>query len=137
VSRESIARLIPHQGGMCLWEDVLESGAEGLRCATATHRDPQHPLAVDGRLAALHLIEYGAQLMAIHGALSAGAPARPGVLAALRDVVLDAEFIEDLPVPLIGSAQRLLESPTGAMYACRVESGGRVVFAGRVSVIYV
>ena len=37
------------------------------------HVDPAHPLRSNGRLHALHLCEYGAQAMAVHGGLRGAA----------------------------------------------------------------
>lgn len=65
-SREAIAALIPHQGLMCLWQEVLEWDLERIVARSEGHRDPAHPLREGGRLHALHLCEYGAQLMAVH-----------------------------------------------------------------------
>src|SRR5689334_15527305 len=89
--RIDIAALVPHQGAMCLWQDVVEHDAQRVRLRTASHRDPANPLRSDGRLRALHLCEYGAQAMAVHGGLLAregGAPVRAGMLVALRGVAL-------------------------------------------------
>ncbi|MGH8327695.1 MAG: phosphotransferase, partial [Steroidobacteraceae bacterium] len=89
LDREAIAALIPHQGAMCLLERVLEWDAEHAVLATATHRSPDNPLRSCGRLRALHLCEYGAQAMAVHGGLvarAAGSQARPALLVSLREV---------------------------------------------------
>jgi predicted hotdog family 3-hydroxylacyl-ACP dehydratase len=86
-TRAEIEQLIPHAGGMCLLERVLAFDDTGLHAQSDAHRDPAHPLRRDGRLSALHLCEYGAQAMAVHGGLlaareghgaagAAGVPAR-------------------------------------------------------------
>ena len=52
------------------------------------------------RLRAVHLCEYGAQAMAVHGGLlarAAGGRAKPGLLVALRAVELHVARIDDLP----------------------------------------
>ncbi len=63
--------LIPHQGAMCLLDRVVEWDKDRVLLATATHRAADNPLRLDGRLRAVHLCEYGAQAMAVHGGLSA------------------------------------------------------------------
>ena len=75
-TRVEIERLIPHAGGMCLLERVLAFDDSGLHAQSEAHRDPAHPLRRDGRLSALHLCEYGAQAMAVHGGLLAALEGR-------------------------------------------------------------
>lgn len=100
-TREAIAALIPHQGLMCLWQEVVEWDEERIVLRTNGHRDPAHPLRRDGRLHAVHLCEYGAQTMAVHGGLLArrdGGVAKPGVLVALRGVQLTSPGSTTCPV---------------------------------------
>ena len=66
-----IATLVPHQGAMCLWQRVVAVDATTVTVATASHRGLDNPLRSDGRLRGLHLCEYGAQAMAVHGGLLA------------------------------------------------------------------
>jgi predicted hotdog family 3-hydroxylacyl-ACP dehydratase len=78
-----LRELVPHQGTMCLNERVMAWDEERVVLATATHRSPLNPLRRRGRLRAVHLCEYGAQAMAVHGGLcaqAAGARAAPGLL---------------------------------------------------------
>jgi predicted hotdog family 3-hydroxylacyl-ACP dehydratase len=73
LDRAWIERHIPHQGRMCLLDEVLEWSTEQIRCRSATHRDAHHPLRAHGRLGIACGIEYAAQAMAVHGVLSGGA----------------------------------------------------------------
>jgi len=133
-----IAGLIPHQGGMCLLERVLEFDETHVRCATATHRDPDNPLRRDGRLSAVHLCEYGAQAMAVHGGLlarRAGVAARPGLLVSLRAVSFAIECADDLAGELVVEAERLVESEASWQYAFRITHDGVEVCAGRAAVM--
>jgi predicted hotdog family 3-hydroxylacyl-ACP dehydratase len=68
-----LASLIPHQGAMCLLERIVDWNDTNIRLATTTHASPINPLRSNGRLRAIHLCEYGAQAMAVHGALKAQA----------------------------------------------------------------
>ena len=55
--------------------EVLSWDATRIRCRSATHRSPDNPLRLHGRLGAACGIEYAAQAMAVHGALvAASAP---------------------------------------------------------------
>ena len=78
LDRAGILALVPHQGAMCLWDEVLAWDDTTVRLRAGNHRDPAHPLrGADGRLRALHLCEYGAQAMAVHGGLRARASPGP------------------------------------------------------------
>ena len=139
VGREEILRLIPHQGGMCLLDEVVRWGDADIECRTATHRDGANPLRHGGALAAVHLAEYGAQAMAIHGGLQGrarGEPVKRGLLVTLRDVKLAVARIDTVAGPLTVKARRLLANPDGQLYAFEVEGEGRTLATGRVGVIH-
>lgn len=134
----AFAGLIPHAGAMCLNERVLAWDAQRIALATASHRDPANPLRRDGALHALHLCEYGAQAMAIHGGLcaqAAGTRAAPGFLVSLRDVVLHAQRIDTLPGELRIEAERLLEAAGSWQYAFRAWHHDHLLAEGRAAVI--
>ena len=138
-TREAIARLVPHQGRMCLWERVLDWDDRRIRVQAGDHRDAAHPLRHRGRLHAVHLCEYGAQAMAVHGGLrgqaSGGAP-RPELLVALRGVTLHRDRIDDLDGAIEGEAEMLVESETGQQYAFVIRHAGLVIAEGRAAVIH-
>ena len=138
LGRDAIAALIPHQGAMCLLDRVVEWDKDHVVLATGTHRAVDNPLRLDGRLRAVHLCEYGAQAMAVHGGLCAqadGKTARPGFLVSLRDVKLEVDFIDPLAGDLRVSAQRLLESAGSWQYAFEVTHEGRVIATGRAAIM--
>jgi predicted hotdog family 3-hydroxylacyl-ACP dehydratase len=133
-----IESLIPHAGSMCLLERVIEWDAEHIILATATHRSSTNPLRSSGRLRALHLCEYGAQAMAVHGGLiarAAGKTAQPGFLVSLRDVKLNREYVDDLPGELSVRAERLMESMGSWQYGFAVSHDGELLAEGRAAVI--
>jgi predicted hotdog family 3-hydroxylacyl-ACP dehydratase len=87
ISRHDIEAMIPHKGAMCLWDEVVDWDAQRIRLRSAGHRDAAHPLRSDDRLRAVHLCEYGAQAMAVHGGLrgaAAGGEPKVGFLASAR-----------------------------------------------------
>jgi predicted hotdog family 3-hydroxylacyl-ACP dehydratase len=138
-SRDAIARLVPHQHRMCLWQRVTGWDAGGIRLQAFDHGDAAHPLRHRGRLHAVHLAEYGAQAMAVHGGLRAaraGGVARPGLLVALRGVVLHVDRIDALEGPLEGEASVLIESDAGWQYAFAIRHAGRLLAEGRAAVIH-
>lgn len=130
--------LIPHAGGMCLLDRVLAWDDATIHLGADSHRAPDNPLRSDGRLRAVHLCEYGAQAMAVHGGLlaqRAGARAAPGLLVSLRAVTLQVARIDDLQGALDVYAEKLAASEASWQYAFRVEHGGHVIASGRAAVM--
>lgn len=134
-TRAAIARLIPQQGAMCLLECVAGCDARAIACTSTTHRDPANPLRRDDRLPAICGVEYGLQAMALHGALTAGTPQPNGFVAALADVELAAERLDDVPGALEVTATALSRETRGFIYAFAVAGGGRVLLSGRGTVV--
>ena len=137
-SRAEIEALVPHAGAMCLWDEVLDWDASRIVLRARNHRDALHPLRSDDCLRAVHLCEYGAQAMAVHGGLLArerGGSAPPGMLVALREVTLHVARIDDLAGPVECEAQALAVSETGQQYAFRVTHAGTVLAEGRAAVV--
>jgi predicted hotdog family 3-hydroxylacyl-ACP dehydratase len=136
--RIDIAALVPHQGAMCLWQEVIGHDANRVFLRTTSHRDPSNPLRSDGRLRALHLCEYGAQAMAVHGGLlgrASGAPVRAGMLVALRGVALHVARIDDLPGEMEGEATLLANGADSQQYAFRILHAGTLLAEGRAAVM--
>jgi predicted hotdog family 3-hydroxylacyl-ACP dehydratase len=131
-----IAALIPHQGGMCLLEDVVEWDDSRIVLTTGTHRSMDNPLRVDDRLRAVHLCEYGAQAMAVHGALKA-APNRapPGMLVSLRSVTFAREYIHDLAGLLRVEALCLQATQSSQQYSFKITHGDETIAEGRAAVL--
>lgn len=138
IDRAAIEAMIPHQGAMCLWDAVVDHDETRIRLRSAGHRDPAHPLRSDGRLRAVHLCEYGAQAMAVHGGLrgaAAGGAPRVGFLVALREVRLHLARIDDLPADLEGEAELLTDSETTQQYVFRIFHQGTLLAEGRAAVM--
>ena len=133
-----IASLIPHQGAMCLLERLVDHDEVSITLATTTHRSPDNPLRVNGRLRAVHLCEYGAQAMAVHGALQAkaqGLSAPPGMLVALRGVTFKRDYVQDLPGELMVTARCLQATSNSQQYQFTISHEGMVIAEGRAAVV--
>lgn len=132
--------LIPHGGRMCLLDEVLAWDETTLRARSASHALPDHPLRRAAGLHAVHLAEYGAQAMAVHGALRDRArgirDVKPGRLVSLRDVRLTVEYVDPSAGDLEVHAECLYADAAGAQYAFRVEQAGRSLADGRAAVIH-
>lgn len=136
--RAAIEALIPHKGAMSLWDEVVDWDASRVRLRTRRHQDADHPLRSQGRLRAIHLCEYGAQAMAVHGGLRArarGGVAAPGLLVALRGVVLHVARIDGLPGALECDAEVLAEAAASQQYAFAIRHAGSLVAEGRAAVM--
>lgn len=137
-SKSDWAGLIPHAGAMSLLDAVVAWDDTRIHARSDSHRRSDHPLRSDGRLRAVHLCEYGAQAMAVHGGLlarAAGAAAKPGFLVSLREVEFGRERVDDLHGALDVHAERLLGGGGSWQYAFRVEYRGEVIAKGRAAVI--
>jgi predicted hotdog family 3-hydroxylacyl-ACP dehydratase len=136
--RAEIEALVPHGGSMCLWDEVVTFDDMRIALRAFNHRDAAHPLRRGDQLRAVHLCEYGAQAMAVHGGLLArrtGGAAPPGMLVALRDVTLHVARVDDLPGALEGEAKALALSATGQQYAFRISHAGVLLAEGRAAVV--
>jgi len=134
------ARLIPHTGAMCLLDAVCAWDERTIHAISAGHARADNPLRGEFGLHAVHLAEYGAQAMAVHGGLLARARgvegARPGRLVSLRDVQLFEEYVDHLGGHLDVHAECLYADDGGAQYAFRIEHRGRLLASGRAAVIH-
>lgn len=134
------ADLIPHQAAMSLLDAVLSWDWTAIHAISESHARADHALRGAHGLHAVHLAEYGAQAMAVHGALLARergeSQARSGRLVSLRDVVLAVEYVDPSLGRLDVHAESLYADDAGAQYAFRIEQAGHVLASGRAAVIH-
>jgi predicted hotdog family 3-hydroxylacyl-ACP dehydratase len=136
--RDEILSLIPHQGTMCLLDEVVEWDETRVLCRTRSHARADNPLRDAAGLRAVHLCEYGAQAMAVHGGLLArehGGRARPGLLVSLRGVKLHAGRVDALPDALDVEAEQLMAGEDSWQYAFRIHHQGQLLAEGRAAVM--
>ncbi len=133
---------LPHQGAMCLLEQLLEWDAVRLRASSRLHRAPANPLRAHGRLGAACGIEFAAQALAAHGALLAPAGtevASGGVLVSLRSVKLEVTRLDDIEDDLVASVERVGGDESTVLYDFTVTAGfagdARRLLAGRATVM--
>lgn len=138
LTRDTIARIIPHAGSMCLLERVIEWNDDTIICGSHSHQHPDNPLRRGGQLSSVHLVEYAAQSAAVHGALLArkqGQRLPAGYLAALRSVQLEVERIDDLPGDLIVCGSRIKHGSPALLYEFNACNGGRSLAHGRITIV--
>jgi predicted hotdog family 3-hydroxylacyl-ACP dehydratase len=129
----------------------LSWDAAHIRCRSTTHRAADNPLRAYGRLGAACGIEYGAQAMAVHGALiAASAPlastvstavrgsieAAVGYLASVRNVALYVTRLDDLEEELVAAAERITGDSRTVLYDFTVSAAGRVLVSGRAGIVF-
>jgi predicted hotdog family 3-hydroxylacyl-ACP dehydratase len=136
LTKTTIAQLLPHSGDMLLIDRVDAWDEHGIRCSSDSHRRVDHPLRFQGRLSALHLIEYGAQAMGIHGGLLNGGP-QPGYLAAIRNARFTLDNLDDVGGSLHIEASALGKNGQGVIYELNIrDAQGRLLLTARATVIH-
>ena len=139
IGRDWIAAHVPHAASMCLLDAVLDWGAGHVLCEADNHRRADHPLRQYGRLGAACGLEYAAQAMAVHAALTAPplepTQARPGRLVSARGLTLHVSRLDDVEAPLQVRAERLGAGPDMLLYEFNVHAGGRLLVDGRASIL--
>lgn len=140
LDRADFIDLIPHAGDMCLLDGVLAWDAASIHAVSTRHGLETHPLRGERGLHAVHLAEYGAQAMAVHGALLAKAQGqtepKPGMLVSLRGVRLAVDHIDTLTGALDVHAICLIADGAGAQYTFRIAHDGVEIASGRAAVIH-
>ena len=118
--------------------DTVEAWDETtIRCRTATHRDPNHPLRYRGRLSVSVGLEYAAQAMGVHVGLrdrDHQAAGRIGYVGSVRDVTFGVERLDDTVSDLVVEATRLAEGDQSYMYRFTVLLDSRTIIEGRASI---
>lgn len=133
---KAVRDLVPHAGRMCLLDEVLEWDANAIACRASSHRDRDNPLRGAGGLAAVMGVEYAAQAVAAHGTLIQEIfQPSIGYLAALRDIACFVERLDTERQDLVIRATRVAAESGRLLYDFRVESGGRELLKGRLSVV--
>lgn len=130
--------LLPHAGAMRLITTVRAWDAESIACESTAHRDPGNPLRVGAILPIVCGLEFGAQAMAIHGALRAGRDVRPrvGLLVSVHELAWHRERLDDIEGPIEIEATCLLASANQVAYAFALRCAAHgPLLRGRGSVV--
>ncbi len=159
IDAERIRKLVPHAGNMCLLERVVACDAASIRCETRSHLDQSNPLRRNGQLASICAIEYAAQAMALHGALTAPkdigaltapghsgtltaaasgntpADVRHGYLASVRDLRCRTRCLDQYTGTLSVSATLVFDESARRIYSFVVAAGKTELVTGRAAVI--
>ncbi len=136
LSQATFKNLMPHSELMLLIDRVESWTQEQIITRSCSHQNPDNPLRLAGVLSSLHLIEYGAQTMAIHcGLLTGKAPL--GFLAAVKEASFYINSLDDVKSELIIKATSQLQSPKGAVYQFSVNDGdNQLLLTAQATVIH-
>ena len=133
-----IAARVPHHGTMCLLHALHESSDTHVLCSTTSHHATDNPLRSASGLLSCNAIEYAAQAMALHGALTAPVDGTPqgGRLASVRSVKLHTARLDPVKGPLFVHAERLAGDIGQAMYQFTLnDDQQRTLVQGRATVL--
>ena len=137
LTHNDIQALIPHSGNMCLLASVTQWDSTHISCTAHSHRNPNNPLAQDGKLPILCGIEFAAQAMAAHGGLTRRVGQRPraGLLVSVRDVVTRVKYLSDYEEALQIEAEQIMAGESGVTYTFALHIGDAELLSGRATVV--
>ena len=136
LTQAQFAHLIPHAGSMMLIDQVDSWNNKQINCITRSHLASDNPLRLNNSLSIMHLIEYGAQTMAIHGGLLSG-KSSPGFLAAVRGAHFHIVTLDSITSSLHIEACAELKIENGAVYSFRItDAQDTLLLDARATVIH-
>jgi predicted hotdog family 3-hydroxylacyl-ACP dehydratase len=138
IKHDELCSLIPHSFDMCLLDRVENWDKEKIVCYSNSHLLSDNPLRRENRLSSVHLLEYAAQAMAVHGGLhdrEQGLQMTEGYLAALRDVDINLYDISNLNNELRIEASQILSQAGNMIYSFTVSAEDKKLVSGRATVI--
>ena len=135
LDHDAIASLLPHSGNMVLLDSVESWTETAIVCLTSSHRATDNPLRQNSRLSGLCGVEYGAQAMAVHGALISGGNRRPGLLAALRNVSCHVAYLDDIGDDLTVRARLMIGEHKRFIYTFSIQCADADLLAGEAVVV--
>ena len=137
LTQAQFAHLIPHAGSMMLIDQVDSWNNKQINCITRSHLASDNPLRLNNSLSIMHLIEYGAQTMAIHGGLLSG-KSSPGFLAAVRGAHFHIVTLDSITSSLHIEACAELKIENGAVYSFRItDAQDTLLLDARATVIHI
>ena len=129
--------LIPHEGSMILIDQVDAWDTNEIYCSSHSHLSSNNPLIIDNSLSSMHLIEYGAQAMAIHRGLLTGKPLQ-GFLAAVRDANFYIDNLDNVHGALHIQAIFELKINDNVVYTIKVkDEHSNPLLKARASVVHI
>lgn len=138
IEHDELCSLIPHSFDMCLLERVEFWNEDQIVCYSNSHLSSTNPLRREQTLSSIHLLEYAAQAMAVHGGLHGrkkGIKMTEGYLAALRDVNIHLCELSDIKSELRIEAKKILSQDGNMIYTFSASSAETELASGRATVV--
>jgi predicted hotdog family 3-hydroxylacyl-ACP dehydratase len=137
LEREAIARLLPHQGAMCMLDSIVACDAVRITCHSSRHLDADNPLRSRGKLSSIHGIEFAAQAMAAHQKLTGkrAASVRYGLLISVRQCTFATDRLDRCASPLTIDATRVAATDEALTYHFSIGAAEITLVSGRASVL--
>lgn len=135
MTKDEIARAIPHAGAMNLLNAVTAGGPDWISCTAISHRDPANPLRHDGRLPASAGAEYASQAIALHAQLT-GIEKEPrrGFLAVVNNLAWTRDRLDQVTGDLEVRAEQLAATGAALQYAITLIGDGQILVMGELMV---
>lgn len=140
IKHDELCSLIPHSDDMCLLDRVESWDENKIICFSHSHLLQENPLRRETSLSSIHVLEYAAQAMAVHGGLhdrEQGKQMSEGYLAALRDVRLNLCELDQQKSELRIEANKILSQGGNMIYSFTVSSAELTLASGRATVVAV
>ena len=137
LNSNDIEALIPHSGTMNLLSQVVNWDKDGITCLASSHRSLDNPLRSEGYLPSVCGIEYAAQAMAVHGALSGterNKEPRPGFIALVKNLRLGVSRLDDIESDMTIKANLLISDQDNFIYQFIILAESRELVSGRVTI---
>ena len=138
IEHNELCSLIPHSFDMCLLDRVESWDEHQIVCYSNSHSSLTNPLRREQNLSSVHLLEYAAQAMAVHGGLHGrkkGIQMTKGYLAALRDVKLHLCDLNTVKTELRIEAKKILSQDGNMIYTFSVSSAETELTSGKATVV--
>ena len=138
IERDELCSLIPHSFDMCLLERVESWNEDQIVCYSNSHLSSTNPLRREQTLSSIHILEYAAQTMAVHGGLEnreQGIKMTAGYLAALRDVNIHLCELSDIKSELRIDVKKILSQDGNMIYTFSASSAEKELASGRATVV--
>ena len=140
IRHDELCSLIPHSFDMCLLDRVESWNEDEIVCYSTSHSSAKNPLRREQELSSIHVLEYAAQAMAVHGGLhnrENGIKMSEGYLAALRDIKIHLCELSEIKDEIRIDATKILSQQGNMIYSFSVSFNGIDLASGRATVVAV
>ena len=138
IPRQELCELIPHSFDMCLLDHVESWDDSNIVCYSKSHLLSDNPLIRQEELSSVHLLEYAAQAMAVHGGLhdrEKGLQMTEGYLASLRNVKVELCNLKEIQAEIRVEANKIMAQAGNMIYNFSVSAKDSTLVSGRATVV--